>query len=86
MSIQKLNIKVVSTESNESSLNSDVKAHLIIKYLDTRYCENELCYIFIPQKKGKFFLIFVISSWLTSWKNKFKYPTTHSKKDVTMAV
>lgn len=44
---QKLNIKVVAVGSNQSSLNSGMKAPLIVilKYLDIRYYENKLCYM-----------------------------------------
>lgn len=65
VTIQKLNMKVVSS-SNESSLNSGMKAPLIITYLDTRYYENEQYYVFILEK-SKFFLIFALACWLTSW-------------------
>lgn len=58
-------MKVVSRSSNKSSLSSGVKAPLIIKYLDTGYYENEQYYIFILEK-SKFFLIYALSSWLTS--------------------
>lgn len=65
VTVQKLNMKVVSIASNERYLNSGIKAPLIIilKYLDTGYYENELYYVFITEKY-KFFLIFALSGWL----------------------
>lgn len=64
VTVQKLNMKVVSIASNERYLNSRIKAPLIIilKYLDTGYYENELYYVFIPEKY-KLFLIFALSGW-----------------------
>lgn len=50
VTVQKLNIKVISIASNERDLNSGIKVPLIIilKYLDTGYYKNEQYYVFIP--------------------------------------
>lgn len=58
-------MKVISIASNERYLNNGIKAPLItiLKYLDTWFYENELYYVFIPEKY-KFFLIFALYGWL----------------------
>ena len=52
---------------------------IILKYLDTRYCENEL-HVFLSHKRINYFQFLLFPVHWQDGKIKFKYLTTYFKE------